>query len=171
MGNNQMGDEQKAGRDGRDAIERAVEAHRAGRLQEAKDLYEDVLRSQPSHGDANHNLGVVHLQLGNAKEALPYLNAAWQASPQQGQYWLSYIDALIRAGDSKPAQQLLEQGRERGLQGQEFDRLEQQLLQVTAAVTKKVKAKGNVRRPQAASQAEVQELVKIFLNDGFHLFK
>jgi tetratricopeptide (TPR) repeat protein/SAM-dependent methyltransferase len=129
MGNNQMGDEQKAVRDGRDAIERAVEAHRAGRLQEAKDLYEDVLRSQPSHGDANHNLGVVHLQLGNAKEALPYLNAAWQASPQQGQYWLSYIDALIRAGDSKPAQQLLEQGRERGLQGQEFDRLEQQLLQ------------------------------------------
>ena len=40
-----MGNEQTAGIDERDAIVRAVEAHRAGRLQEAKDLYAGVLRS------------------------------------------------------------------------------------------------------------------------------
>jgi Flp pilus assembly protein TadD len=69
---------------------------------------------------------------------------------------LSYIDALIRAGETSAAKDLLEQGRERGLQGQEFDRLSQKLVQL--------KAKGNVKRPKAASQAEIQELVKIFMS-------
>ena len=164
MGNKQMSEEQTTSLSGADEMQRAVEAHRAGRLQKAKDLYLEVLRSQPSHGDANHNLGVVHLELGNAKAALPYLNSAWQVSPEQGQYWLSYIDALIRVGETSAAKDLLEQGRERGLQGQEFDRLSQQLEQLKAVVAGKVKAKENVRRPEAASQAEVQALVKIFLN-------
>ena len=40
-------------------IEQAVEAHRAGKLEEAEALYRAILKDQPQHPDANHNLGVL----------------------------------------------------------------------------------------------------------------
>lgn len=51
-------------------LARAVDHHRAGRLQEAQQLYEEILAAVPGHFDALHLLGVVHLQAGRAGEAV-----------------------------------------------------------------------------------------------------
>ena len=46
---------------------------------------------------------------------------------KQGQYWLSYIDALIKLGQLDNARSVLEQGRSIGLNGDQVDQLEEQL--------------------------------------------
>ena len=108
-------------------IEQAVEAHRAGKLEQAEALYRAILKDQPQHPDANHNLGVLAVSLNNPVDALPLLKTALEANPKQGQYWISYIDALIKGNQPENARLVLEQGKEMGLSGDQVDVLSQQL--------------------------------------------
>ena len=78
------------------ALQRAVEAHKAGKLQDAETLYRAILQAQPKHPDANHNLGVLAVSLNKTDAALPLFKIALEANPNQGQFWLSYVDALIK---------------------------------------------------------------------------
>ena len=98
-------------------LQQAIQAHRAGRLPEAERLYRLVLQARPGQPDACHNLGVLTVSTGRADQALPWLKAALQAQPSQGQYWVSYIDALIKAGDLAQARAVLQQAQQHGLTG------------------------------------------------------
>lgn len=97
--------------------------HRAGRLEEAERWYRMVLQMQPDHADANHNIGVVAMQTDRPADALPRLKAALEARPEIGQYWLTYLAALMQAGHEDIARQVLAQGVQRGLTGSEVDKL------------------------------------------------
>jgi protein O-GlcNAc transferase len=111
------------GRDVSRLMTEAVEHQQGGRFQQAEWLYQAVLQLQPAHADASHNLGVVAMQTNRPAEALPHLKAALEARPEVGQYWLTYLAALVQAGHPDVAAQVLEQGRQRGLSGAEVDRL------------------------------------------------
>ena len=41
------------------ALQKGIEAHKAGHVQEADRLYTAILKAQPKHPDANHNKGVL----------------------------------------------------------------------------------------------------------------
>ncbi len=112
------------------ALQRAVEAHKAGKLQDAESLYRAILQSQPKHPDANHNLGVMAVSLNKTEAALPLFKTALEANPNQGQFWLSYIDALIKEKQLDIAKVVLEEGKKRGLAGEMVDALEAQLAQL-----------------------------------------
>ncbi len=103
------------------ALANAIVHHQAGRLAEAEQLYRAALQVLPNHPDANHNLGVLAVQVKQVDAALPYFKTALEANPTQSQYWFSYIDALIQAGQTDDARVVLAQGRQRGLQGQAID--------------------------------------------------
>ena len=103
------------------ALQQAIDHHQAGRLQDAERLYRAILKTQPNHPDANHNLGVIAVQVKQPAAGLPHLKVALEVNPNQGQYWLSYIDALIQTGQTDAARQVLAQGRQRGLQGEMVD--------------------------------------------------
>ena len=45
-------------------FQQGIKAHKAGQIQEAENLYTAVLKAQPKHPDANHNLGVVAVGVG-----------------------------------------------------------------------------------------------------------
>ena len=110
------------------ALERAVQAHKAGNLQDAESLYRAILQSQPKHPDANHNLGILAVSVNRADVALPLFKNALDANPRQGQFWISYIDALIKEKQFDNAQNILEQSKKQGLVGQAVDALAAQLL-------------------------------------------
>lgn len=133
-----------------EALRQAVAHHGVGRLQDAERLYRFILQVQPNHSDANHNLGVLATQSGQLDASLPLLKAALDASPNHGQYWISYIDALLRAGQVENARAVLLQGRRHGLEGDAVDRL---VSALTPAET------------QASTQAEKDALSRAF-NDG-----
>ena len=109
------------------ALQQAVEAHKAGRMQDAERLYRAILQAQPKHPDANHNLGVLAVSVSKPEAALPLFKIALEANPSQGQFWLSYIDALIKEKQFGNARNLLEQGKKAGLAGEKVDALEAQL--------------------------------------------
>ena len=109
------------------ALERGVTAHKEGKLQEAEKLYRAILQSQPQHPDANHNLGVLAVGVGKVEGAIPHFKAALAANAKMEQYWLSYIDALIKLNQMDTAKAVLEQARCSGLQGEKFDNLQVQL--------------------------------------------
>ncbi len=108
-------------------LQEAIAHHQAGKLDEAKAEYESVLRSVPDHPVANHNMGVLLAGSGDASVSLSYFIAALNADPAQGQYWLSYIDALMKAGQMEEASQVLELARQHGLQGDKVEALARSL--------------------------------------------
>ena len=84
------------------ALKRGVNAHKEGKLQAAETLYRNIISRQPDHPDANHNLGVLAVGFGKVQEALPFLKLALETNPNQGQFWLSYADALLKLGQLLP---------------------------------------------------------------------
>ncbi len=109
------------------ALKKAVEAHTAGKLQDAESLYRAILQAQPNHSDANHNLGVMAVSLNKTEAALPLFKTALEANPSQGQFWLSYIDALVKEKQFDNARNVIEQGKKQGLAGERVDELEAKL--------------------------------------------
>ena len=86
------------------------------------------MQSQPGHPDANHNLGVLAVQVNKTVAALPLLKTALEANPKIEQFWLSYIDALIKENQFDNAQQVLEQAKKLGVTGGQLNILETQLI-------------------------------------------
>ena len=109
------------------ALQQGVEAHKAGKVQEADRLYTAILKAQPKHPDANHNLGVLAVSVGKATEALPFLKTALEANPNIAQFWLSYIDALIKLERLADAKAVFDQAKSKGAKGDGFDKLEKRL--------------------------------------------
>jgi tetratricopeptide (TPR) repeat protein len=73
---------------------RALELHRRGDLGSAEQLYQQILRRQPRHPAALHLLGSIHLQRGNAKEALAACEAALTIDPRNAAARQTQGDAL-----------------------------------------------------------------------------
>src|SRR5438876_62903 len=57
-------------------LDRAMEHHRAGQLDEAGHLYGRILEAQPDHGDALHLLGTIAYQRGDDMQALELIGRA-----------------------------------------------------------------------------------------------
>ena len=117
------------------ALEQGVAAHKEGKLQEAEKLYRAILNVQSKHPDANHNLGVLAVGVGKIDVAIPHFKVALEANPKQGQYWLSYIYALIKTGRLDAARQVLDQGRKSGLRGKKIEDLEARLESTESPVS------------------------------------
>jgi tetratricopeptide (TPR) repeat protein/SAM-dependent methyltransferase len=113
-----------------ETLQRAVAAHKVGKLQDAEALYRAILQTQPKHPDANHNLGVLAVSLNKTEAALNLFKIALEANPNQGQFWLSYVDALIKEKQFGNARNVLSQAKRQGLAGEVVDTLEEQLVQL-----------------------------------------
>ena len=61
------------------ALEQGIMAHRSGEVQEADRYYTAVLKAQPNHPDANHNMGVLAVGIGQTEKALPFFKKALEA--------------------------------------------------------------------------------------------
>jgi predicted TPR repeat methyltransferase len=122
------------------ALLNAVEAHKAGKLQVAESLYRAILQTQPNHPDANHNLGVLAVSVNKSEAALPLFKIALEASPQQVQFWISYVDALMKEKQFDNARNVLEQGKKQGLTGEKVDALETQLMTILLAQSSEASA-------------------------------
>ncbi|MBU1187825.1 MAG: sulfotransferase [Gammaproteobacteria bacterium] len=64
-----------------DLISQAEQAHSAGKLQQAWQLYQQALQQQPNHPAALGNLGIIALETGNIDAAEPLLRQALSMQP------------------------------------------------------------------------------------------
>ena len=96
------------------ALQQAVAEHKGGNLNEAENIYRAILQSQPNHPDANHNLGVIAVSHNQIEAAIPLFINALDTNPNIEQFWLSYVDALVRASRPKEAKQAVKKAKKRG---------------------------------------------------------
>ncbi|MDA9314431.1 tetratricopeptide repeat protein [Alphaproteobacteria bacterium] len=109
------------------ALQQGVAAHKEGKLQDAERLYRAILQSQPLHPDANHNLAVIAVSVNKAEAALPLFKAALEANPKIEQFWLSYIDVLIKTEKVDDARRVLADAQQAGVTPAKLQIFEEQL--------------------------------------------
>ena len=109
------------------ALQKGIEAHKAGRAQEADRYYTAIIKANPKHPDANHNMGVLAVGFGKVETALPFFKTALEANPNIAQFWLSYIDALIKLERIAEAKAVFDQAKSAGAKGDKFDKLQKRL--------------------------------------------
>ena len=135
-------------------LQQGVAAHNAGNLQEAERFYRSILEVQPKHPDANHNLGLIVVSMGQSGVALPLFKSAIDVNPNIEQFWLSYIEALIAERQFENAKRALKRGKKKGVAKEKIKALTLKLVSVRAG--------GNLI--QAPSQAEMQKLLNHYQN-------
>ena len=109
------------------ALRQGVAAHKGGNLEEAERLYRAILRSDPKHADANHNLGVMAVSVNKADAALPLFKVALETNPKIEQFWFSYLDALIKEKQLEEAKKVLKKAEDCGVDKDKLAVLSQQL--------------------------------------------
>lgn len=105
------------------ALQLATAKHNEGSLNEAENIYRAILKSQPNHPDANYNLGLIAVSLNQIETAVPLFKIALDANPDVEQFWLSYVDSLIRADRPKDARQAIKKAKKRGLNSKKLVKL------------------------------------------------
>ena len=135
------------------ALQQAVAAHKTGKFQDAERLYRAILQAQPQHPDANHNLGVLAVAVGKPLEALPLFKLALDANPQIEQFWLSYIDSLIKVERFDEAKRVLAESEKSGVSSDKLDALRQRLQASVTNDTNKT-AKGQTLSEKRKKLAE-----------------
>ena len=78
------------------------------------------MQSQPLHPDANHNLGVLAVSVNKVDVSLSFFKTALEANPKIEQFWLSYIDALIKDKQRDVAVQVLEDAKKHGVTSEQL---------------------------------------------------
>ena len=135
------------------ALQKGVEAHKAGKAQEADQYYTAILKANPKHPDANHNMGVLAVGLGKVETALLFFKTALEANPNIAQFWLSYIDALIKLERFvAEAKTVFDQAKSNGAAGEGFDQLEKRLASSPSTTS-------NTQEP---SQEQLNSLVNLY---------
>ena len=89
-------------------------AFKRGNFKKAKQFYKIILRDLPNHSDANHNLGVIAVSVNKNEEALSLFKNALKANPKIEQFWVSYIDTLIKEKHFEYAKEVIDQAKNQG---------------------------------------------------------
>jgi predicted TPR repeat methyltransferase len=84
-------------------LQQAVHLHQQGRLEQARDLYRQVLVAEPRQFDALHLLGVIERQRGRAREAVELIEAALQVDDNQARAHCNLGAALQDLGQPERA--------------------------------------------------------------------
>ncbi len=156
------------------ALEWGVTAHKEGKLDEAESFYRAILQSQPLHPDANHNLGVIAVSVNKAEAALPLFKTALEANPKIEQFWLSYIDALIKDKQFDNAKDVIELVREGKLVGDKVNALEEHLTLISETPRStspeqknQKKAKEQNLKAINSPEAEIKSLLEYYQNEQY----
>jgi tetratricopeptide (TPR) repeat protein len=86
-----------------------------------------ILEAHPAHPDANYHMGLLAVDANKISEALLFFKTALEMNPRMGQFWLSYIDTLIKLDRITEAKFMFDQAKDQGAIGELFDQLEKQL--------------------------------------------
>ena len=89
------------------ACAKGIELQLAGQLDLAADIYHAILEAAPDHAAAHYCLGMLCVQSKRPAEGLPHLKAALQAHIEVTDYWLGYLEALLLAGHTHVARNIL----------------------------------------------------------------
>ncbi len=145
------------------ALKRGVEAHKTGNLQEADHHYTAILKVQPKHPDANHNMGILAVSVGKIQEALPFFKTALETNTSIAQFWLSYINALIQLNRVADAKAALDEAKSKGVKGDSFEQIEKRLIGLEKGIEVNVASSQSQEPPKD----RLQNLINLYTQGQF----
>ena len=110
-----------------DTLQAAITAHEQQDFSNAINNYQTVLNGDPNHAEANHRFGILSIQLGQIESALIFLQTAINVNPNIHEYWVPFIDALIRLDRLSDAEIVLDQASSLGHDQEIFSKLSHNL--------------------------------------------
>ena len=108
-------------------LDDAINAHEAKDFNTAAIKYTKILEKDAHHADANHNFGLLTIELGFKDEALIFLQTAINTDPNVLQYWVTCLDTLINIERFYDAQSVLEKAHLIGYTDEVFEHLRHNL--------------------------------------------
>ena len=135
------------------ALQEAIQAQNQENFQKAEEFYRAILSSQPEHPEANHNLGLIAIATNNIDAALPLFKRAFEANSKIEQFWISYIDILIKLKQFETAKGILAQARSSGISRDLKKKLSKQL-------------KREIEKP-TPTHSEITHLLDCFQNGNY----
>ena len=147
----------------KEALLKGIEAHKAGKVQEADRYYTAILKEQPKHPDANHNMGVLAVGLGKVQEAVPFFKTALDANSSIAQFWLSYIDALIKLNRMNDAKAVFDEAKSKGIKSNGFEQIEKRLI----GFKKGTEVNVTSSKSQEPKEGELQSLINLYTQGQF----
>ena len=142
------------------ALRKGIKFHKSGKAKEASKYYKAVLKAQPKHPDANHNMGLLVIGGGKVEAAIPFFKMALEANPSKAQFWLSYINALIQLERIDEAMVVFDQAKSKGAKGDEFDQIEKMLADKQFSTN----IASNVQDPP---KSKLQALINLYTKEQF----
>ena len=145
------------------ALKKGVAMQEAGDLNLASQFFETVISLQPHNPDANHNLGMLAVSVGKVQEAVPFLKTALEADPNRVQFWLSYIDVLIKLDCCEDAKALLDKARSKGAKGPGFDELKNRLQKAgkSPREANQLLAEPKTQQPNILDSLKLDQAIKL----------
>lgn len=104
-------------------LDDAIAAHEEENFLQAADLYLQILKDNPNQPDANHNLGLLSVHTGKAREGIHFFENAINSNPTVSTYWLSLLNTLISLKELKEAKNILEQATAMGHKSRDFSKI------------------------------------------------
>ena len=98
------------------ALQRAIAAHKGGRLNEAEVGYRRILRTRPRDPDALNFLGMLFVQRGDPGAGIDFLRRSVQSAPANPHAWLNLGNALMAGGAIEEARSAFQAACERAPQ-------------------------------------------------------
>lgn len=86
-----------------DSLQRAIEAHQAGRFEDAEAAYRRVLDERPADPDALNFLGMLCCQTGRAGEGAELLRRGIEADPANPHAWINFGNVLVKLDKDQEA--------------------------------------------------------------------
>ena len=144
-------------------LKKGVEAHKASKKQESDRYYTAILKANPKHPDANHNMGVLAVGIGKVQEALPFFKTALEINPSIAQFWISYIDALSKLNRLDDAKEVCDEARSKGVKGDAFEQIEKRLIGLEKGIEVNVASS----KSQELPKEQLQNLINLYTEGQF----
>ena len=109
------------------ALQKAVEAHKAGNIHEADRYYTAILKASPKHPDANYKMGLLAVDVGKLEASLSFFRMALEVKSNKDEFWISYIEALIKLNRIDEANDTLEKAKNAGAKIKNFEKLKDKI--------------------------------------------
>lgn len=109
------------------AYARGMKLQLAGKIDSAGEIYREILQEAPRHAAVNYCYGLLQVQAGRPLEGLPYLKRALLEQLGVADYWLGYLEALLLAGRTDLARNILGLARQQGLADAAFEEISRRL--------------------------------------------
>ena len=75
-------------------LKRAVSLHQAGKLEQASQIYREIIAVDPRNADAHHSFGFIMHELGDDKTAIDLINRAIELNPDDAKAYYNLGNAL-----------------------------------------------------------------------------